>query len=324
MDYERQYGRGFDEEEGGYGREADMPGGEGRGRYGNRGGWLQGQGLMAREGYDDRGFGRAPRGRGRGYAGGRADRSQEFSGGSLYGQGRERERAWRPGGERPGFGGASAGRSSETGGYGELNWDREERAMRGEVSWDRDERFERGPGKVGPQWDGGSGGGYGAGRGNTYGVGYGGEYGAEQGYGSFGRESGPGGARFSGSASSGFGSFGGRHTGKGPKGYTRSDERIKEQLSERLEEHADIDASEITVDVKDGEVTLEGTVEDRGMKRLAEDLAEDSPGVKQVHNRIRVAPSNGRGSGMSKEKSAGIQGSAGSGSERPSRPRDNH
>ena len=35
-------------------------------------------------------------------------------------------------------------------------------------------------------------------------------------------------------------------------------------------------------------MTLEGTVEDRWMKRLAEDVAEDCPGVKQVNNRIRI------------------------------------
>ena len=80
----------------------------------------------------------------------------------------------------------------------------------------------------------------------------------------------------------------GRFTGRGPKGYTRSDERIREDISDRLEQHGEIDATEIEVRVANGEVTLEGTVEDRWMKRLAEDVTEDCPGVKQVNNRIRI------------------------------------
>jgi hypothetical protein len=80
----------------------------------------------------------------------------------------------------------------------------------------------------------------------------------------------------------------GRFTGKGPKGYQRSDDRIKEDVSEALSRDGDLDASEIEVIVVSGEVTLEGTVPDRESKRLAEDLAEDLPGVKQVQNRLRV------------------------------------
>jgi hypothetical protein len=80
----------------------------------------------------------------------------------------------------------------------------------------------------------------------------------------------------------------GRFTGRGPKGYSRSDARIREDVSDRLEQHGEIDASEIEVRVESGEVTLEGTVSDRLTKRLAEEVVEDYPGVKQVHNRIRV------------------------------------
>jgi hypothetical protein len=80
----------------------------------------------------------------------------------------------------------------------------------------------------------------------------------------------------------------GRHAGRGPKGYQRSDERLKEEVCERLTAHADIDASEIEVSVQNGEVTLEGTVENRQMKRAAEDCAEAVSGAQQVHNRLRV------------------------------------
>ncbi len=78
------------------------------------------------------------------------------------------------------------------------------------------------------------------------------------------------------------------HRGKGPKNYTRSDDRIKEDVSDRLEDHYSLDASEIDIEVNDGDVVLTGTVESRYAKRLAEDLADDCSGVKNVENRIRV------------------------------------
>jgi osmotically-inducible protein OsmY len=81
----------------------------------------------------------------------------------------------------------------------------------------------------------------------------------------------------------------GRYAGVGPKGYTRSDDRIREDVSEQLWADPWIDASEMSVAVADGEVTLEGTVNDRASKRLAEDVAETCPGVKDVHNRLKIA-----------------------------------
>jgi osmotically-inducible protein OsmY len=77
-------------------------------------------------------------------------------------------------------------------------------------------------------------------------------------------------------------------SGRGPKGYQRSDERIREDVSEELTRHPDIDASDIDVKVEKGEVTLTGTVEDRHAKRLAEDLAERCPGVRDVNNQLKV------------------------------------
>jgi len=74
----------------------------------------------------------------------------------------------------------------------------------------------------------------------------------------------------------------------GPKGYVRSDERIREDISERLMMADSIDSSEVTVVVKDGKVTLEGTVPTRSMKHAIEDLADYTGGVKDVDNRIRV------------------------------------
>jgi hypothetical protein len=83
---------------------------------------------------------------------------------------------------------------------------------------------------------------------------------------------------------------GGPFAGRGPKGYVRSDERIREEVNDWLREHGEIDATNVTVGVTNREVTLEGTVEDRRMKRLAEDVAESVRGVADVHNRLRVAP----------------------------------
>lgn len=85
----------------------------------------------------------------------------------------------------------------------------------------------------------------------------------------------------------------GRFIGVGPKGYRRSDERIREDVSERLEDHPDINAAGIEVTVKDAEVTLSGTVDNRLAKRLAEDEASSCRGVKDVHNQIRVTSERG-------------------------------
>jgi len=100
-----------------------------------------------------------------------------------------------------------------------------------------------------------------------------------------------------GSFGGGMSSYGerGRFTGRGPKGWQRSDERIREDVSERLADHPHVDASEIEVTVNKGEVTLAGTVDERNAKRIAEDIAESVSGVKEVHNQIRVQQGTGQG-----------------------------
>ncbi|WP_233208261.1 BON domain-containing protein [Pollutimonas subterranea] len=72
-----------------------------------------------------------------------------------------------------------------------------------------------------------------------------------------------------------------------PKGYTRSDERIREDVCERLS-HSGLDVSEVSVNVAEAKVTLEGTVKDRRIKHSIEDCAEDCTGVVDVDNRITV------------------------------------
>lgn len=80
----------------------------------------------------------------------------------------------------------------------------------------------------------------------------------------------------------------GPHRGKGPAGYQRSDERIREMVCESLTEDDQIDASHIEVAVSGGEVTLSGTVDDRRAKREAEDCAFSITGVRDVQNQLRV------------------------------------
>jgi HSP20 family molecular chaperone IbpA len=82
------------------------------------------------------------------------------------------------------------------------------------------------------------------------------------------------------------------HVGKGPKGWQRSDERIREEVSEVLARHPEVDASDVEVKVQNCEVTLTGTVTDREAKRIAEDVVERVFGVKDVQNQIKVKPDN--------------------------------
>jgi hypothetical protein len=81
---------------------------------------------------------------------------------------------------------------------------------------------------------------------------------------------------------------------RGPKGYQRSDERLREDISERLMLAHDVDSSEVTVNVASGKVTLEGTVPDRYMKHYIEDLVDACPGVQDIDNRVRVDPMSGQ------------------------------
>lgn len=78
------------------------------------------------------------------------------------------------------------------------------------------------------------------------------------------------------------------HRGRGPAGYVRTDERIREDASERLTDDRRVDARKIEVTVSSGEITLNGTVSSRDQKRRAEDLVEDLSGVKHVQNNLRV------------------------------------
>lgn len=79
------------------------------------------------------------------------------------------------------------------------------------------------------------------------------------------------------------------YSGRGPKNYQRSDDRVREEICDCMTDDPLLDASEITVVVNNGEVVLSGTVTSRDQKRRAEDVAERISGVKDVTNQLRVS-----------------------------------
>ncbi len=119
------------------------------------------------------------------------------------------------------------------------------------------------------------------------------------------------------------------HRGRGPRGYTRSNERITEDVNDRLTDNPILDASDIEVVTADGEVTLSGSVDSRYSKRLAEDIAHDVSGVRDVQNNLRIRrveqqresisgtasgiAEGGRTSDMGRTSGSGIGGSSGVG-----------
>src|SRR5688572_4991092 len=79
------------------------------------------------------------------------------------------------------------------------------------------------------------------------------------------------------------------YAGRGPKDYQRSDDRVREEICDCMTDDPMLDASEITVQVSNGEVMLSGTVPSREQKRRAEDVAERISGVKDVTNQLRIS-----------------------------------
>ena len=76
--------------------------------------------------------------------------------------------------------------------------------------------------------------------------------------------------------------------GKGPKGFVYSDEKIRDTVCEVLARDSRIDATEVEVEVKEGLVFLQGSVDSRQTKRLAEMMIEDLHGVKDVINQLKL------------------------------------
>ncbi len=270
---------GHGEERGGYGFQ---PGRQGYGGYGGRGmgGYGSDIGEQRHGGYSGQrfgGYGQEQTGYGQSYGG------MGGYGGQEYGE-RGRFGGYGPdmGGQRFGGGGMGGWGGQGYGGMGEQRFGQGYGGM-GEQRFGQgyggmgEQRFGQGYGGMGEQRFGGMGEQRFGGREFEQG---------EQGYGRQGRMSG----------NWGWNLERGSHRGKGPMGYTRSDERIREIVSEALSDDDNIDASQIEVTVRNGEVILSGTVEDRHTKRLAEDVVERLPGVKDVQNQIKVQERRERGS----------------------------
>jgi hypothetical protein len=77
------------------------------------------------------------------------------------------------------------------------------------------------------------------------------------------------------------------YRGRGPRCYTRSDERLLETVCEQLTDDPRIDASDIEVEVKQQVVTLRGSVPDRRTKYAVEELVANA-GALDIENQLRV------------------------------------
>src|SRR5205814_1762436 len=75
---------------------------------------------------------------------------------------------------------------------------------------------------------------------------------------------------------------------RGPRGYQRSDERLREEIIDRLLQQEDINLEDIQVDVNDGIVTLSGTVDNRRTKHQIEDIIDGIWGVKDIANNLHL------------------------------------
>jgi CBS domain-containing protein len=97
------------------------------------------------------------------------------------------------------------------------------------------------------------------------------------------------------------------HRGRGPRGYRRSDDRILEDINERLLEDPEVDATNIEIDVQNGEVTLSGTVGSRYDRRRAEDIVESVSGIRHIQNNLRIFQelTTGNASGIAGSGSGG-------------------
>lgn len=69
-----------------------------------------------------------------------------------------------------------------------------------------------------------------------------------------------------------------------------SDERLQRKVCERLTAAPEIDSSEITVKVRNRDVSLEGAVPSLRMKNAAGACAEWVLGIEQVHNLLQISP----------------------------------
>jgi hypothetical protein len=85
-----------------------------------------------------------------------------------------------------------------------------------------------------------------------------------------------------------FGDERGPHFGRGPKGYKRSDDRIREDVCDVIARLGFVDASDVEIVVESGVVRLIGSVAWRRDKRVLEQVIERVHGVEEVRNELRL------------------------------------
>ena len=89
----------------------------------------------------------------------------------------------------------------------------------------------------------------------------------------------------------------GRQRGRGPRvqaAATESggeDARLRAEAARRLTDDWYVDATDIEIAVANGEVTLSGLIDNRAAKCLAEDCVDSIPGIRDVHNTLRIRQS---------------------------------
>jgi len=79
------------------------------------------------------------------------------------------------------------------------------------------------------------------------------------------------------------------YRGLGPRGYVRSDQRIYEDICDRLTENPFIDASDTAVSVHHRTVTLTGSVDNVLAMHQAEEIAREVAGVADLRNYLNVS-----------------------------------
>jgi|GEM_PF-3629468 len=91
----------------------------------------------------------------------------------------------------------------------------------------------------------------------------------------------------------------GQFAGTTPKNFKRSDERIYDDICQKLSQEGHFDVSDVEIKVESGEVSLEGNIENRSDKHRIEMLVDSIMGVKDITNNLKIA----RGSKDSKATS---------------------
>jgi hypothetical protein len=77
--------------------------------------------------------------------------------------------------------------------------------------------------------------------------------------------------------------------GIGPRNYTKTDQRILEDVCELLTRHGELDVRAVDVHCRNGVIRLEGSVPSRWARREIEAVADSVGGVQDVQNDLTIA-----------------------------------